>query len=581
MAAIKLTAFTGEQPLIQPHLLPDTAAQDAVDLRLNDGGLTPVRQPVQVDTANAANDKTILRFDDEWLSFPNHVNAVQGPVAQDRLYFTGDGVPKMRVSGSNYNLAVPAPTVALGTSVSGSGSGTVATRLYVYTWVTAFGEESEPSPASAETDWQSGQTVTLSGFPAAPGGRNITKQRIYRSQTGEVGTYLYFIGERNVSTGNFVDNVPVDGFNEPLPSADWNAPPDGLSGLIALPNGIMAAFDGRDLYFSEPWRPHAWPQKYMQTMDYPIVALGAMGSVLIVLTTGQPYQVTGNHPSTMRMRKIEQNLPCINARAVVDLGYAIAYPSHNGLVTIGGDGVGRIVSANMFDRDGWLALSPETAVASQLGGRYVLFYETTDAGGNVLAGSLFLDVSGTPFLLRSSARAVATWYDLTTSNLYYLEPGSTDILEFDPPQGARSLYHWRSKEFLLSAPTNFGVLQIDGESNVSAEEAARVQAEIDAIQQANETLIAAGPIEGELNSHVLNAHTVGGDMLLPLPDEAFKPEITVYADGTPVASVSEINRPVRLPAGFQARSWEVAAKGRSTIKQIALAHTVSDLKMMR
>jgi len=580
MAAIKLTGFIGEQPLIKPHLLPDTAAQDAFDLRLDDGGLTPIRQPVQVDTAGSATDKTIIKFGGEWLSFANEVHAVPGPVADDRLYFTGDGVPKMRVAGETYDLAVPAPTTALGTAVSGAGTGNVATRLYVYTFVTAFGEESEPSPPSADTDWQAGQTVTLSGFEDAPTGRNITKQRIYRSQTGEVGTYLYFIAERDVSNGDFADNVPVDAFNEPLPSADWNAPPDGLSGIISLPNGMMAAFSGKDLYFSEPWRPHAWPEKYVQTTDYPIVALGAVGSVLIVMTEGQPYYITGSHPSVMRMDKIEKNLPCINSRAVVDLGYAIAYPSRDGLVVIGGDVNPRIVTANLFNRDKWLALSPETAVASQISGRYVLFYNTQDSKANVVAGALFIDVGGTPYLLRSSAKASAVWYDLTESKLYFLKLGSDDICEFDPTIGSAAIYSWRSKEFRLTAPTNFGLIQVDAESKLSEEEVERIDADIAATAQANADLIAAGPINGELNSHVLNAYTVGGDMLAPLPDAAVTPEVTIFADGTPVASVNTINRPVRLPSGFLARSWEVAAKGRTSISQILLGHTISDLKQV-
>jgi hypothetical protein len=580
MAAIKLTGFIGEQPLIKPHLLPDTAAQDAYDLRLDDGGLTPIRQPVQVDTAGSATDKSIVRFDGEWLSFAGTVHAVPGPVADDRLYFTGDGVPKMRVAGEIYDLAVPAPTAALGTAVSGTGTGNVATRLYVYTFVTAFGEESEPSAASAETDWQSGQTVTLSGFEAAPAGRNITKQRIYRSQTGEVGTYLYFIAERDVSSSDFLDDIAVDAFNEPLPSADWTAPPDGLSGIISLPNGMMAAFVGRDLYFCEPWRPHAWPEKYVLTTDYPIVALGAVGSVLIVMTEGQPYYVSGSHPSVMRMEKIERNLPCINPRAVVDLGYAIAYPSRDGLVVIGGDVNPRIVTANLFNRDKWLSLSPSTAVASQISGRYVMFYDTVDAQANVVAGALFIDVGGTPYLLRSSVKASAVWYDLTASKLYFLKLGTNDICEFDPSTGSAAIYSWRSKEFRLTAPTNFGVVQVDADSKLNAEEVARIDAEIEATRQANATLIAAGPINGEMNSHVLNAHTVGGDMLAPLPDAAVTPEITIFADGTPIASIDTINRPVRLPSGFLARSWEVAAKGRTSISQILLGHTLSDLKQV-
>lgn len=580
MAGIKLTAFSGEQPLIQPNLLPDTAAQSAIDLRMNDGGLTPVRQAVQITNLGGSDHKTILKFDGEWLSFANAVNAVQGPVAQDRLYFTGDGVPKMRVGGSDYDLAVPAPATALTLTVNGAGTGNVATRVYVYTWVTDFGEESEPSPPSAGADWQSGQDVTLAGFEATPSGRNITKQRIYRSQTGEVGTYLYFIAERNVSTSDYNDTIAVDAFNEPLPSADWNAPPDGLSGIVSLPGGVLAGFVGKDLYFSEPWRPHAWPEKYVQTTDFNIVALGAVGSALIVLTAGQPYYVTGLHPSAMRMDKIEQNLPCINARAVVDLGFAIAFPSPDGLVVIAGDGSARLISANLFDRDSWSQLSPSTAIAGQLGGRYVLFYDTVDGSGNTVAGALYIDVGGTPFLLRSSEVATAAWHDVTEGKLYFLKKGTSDVFELDPTSGSRAQYFWRSKEFLLAAPTNFGVIQVDGDKTEDGQEAAKVAADIAAAEAANQALLASGSINGEINALEINALPIGGDGLLPLPDDTFVPEISVYADGNVIKTINTLDKPIRLPGGKLARCWEVSARGRTTIKQIAIAHTISDLKMM-
>ncbi|MBO9458977.1 hypothetical protein [Labrenzia sp. R5_0] len=577
MGAIKLTAFTGEQPLIQPRLLPDTAAQSAVDVRLNDGALTAMRSPVQTANAGAVDHKTIIKFDGDWLSFANEVHAAPGPVADDRLYYTGDGAPKMRVDDTVYPLALAPPSTALSTATSGSGTGAVQTRIYVYTWVTDFGEESEPSPASGEVDWQSGITVTLSGFEATPTGRNITKQRIYRSQTGDVGTYFYFVAERAASTSDFADNVAIDGFNEPLPSANWNAPPDGLSGLTTLPNGIMAAFVGRDLYFSEPWRPHAWPEKYVLTTDYPIVALGAVGSVLIVMTSGLPYVVQGSHPSSMRMDKIEQNLPCINSRAVVDLGYAIAYPSSDGLVVIAGDGQARLVTVNLFDRDSWQALSPQTAIAGQMFGRYVMFYDTTDSQNKIVAGAIFIEVSGTPFLLRSSARATAVWYDLETSKLYYLGYGTDDILELDPPTGARAIYYWRSKEFAMQAPTNFGVIQVDAANALSPAEVAMIDAEIAAVQAANEALIAAGSLNGEINSHEMNAYALGGDILAPLPKQATGIEVSVFADGNVVKTVNVANKPVRLPSGFKARKWEVSAQGRSSIEQIVIAHTMADL----
>jgi hypothetical protein len=192
MPAIKITGFSGEQPRIIPRLLPAAAAQSAFNVRLDDGGLSPYYEPSSVSSLSAPTGSylTLYRHGDTWLGFEDQVNLAQGPVAQDRLYYTGDGAPKMRVSSTVYPLALAGPSVALSGSSSGGGTGDTYTRIYVYTWVTDFGEESEPSPASAEIDWQAGETITLTGFASTPSGRTITKQRIYRSQTDSTGTDL-------------------------------------------------------------------------------------------------------------------------------------------------------------------------------------------------------------------------------------------------------------------------------------------------------------------------------------------------------------------------------------------------------
>src|SRR5215510_10996412 len=172
MALIKLIGFAGEIPKLQARLLPETAAQLAYNTRLTRGDLAPVRTPVQVyafpPPLPANGYKTIYNHKDVWYGWNKEVWACPGPVADDRLYYMGDGAPKMQVGGTTYPLAVNQPSAALVAALSGSAtvSGQTDTRLYVYTFVTSFGEESAPSPVSNSVDWNPGQTVTLSGFQA-------------------------------------------------------------------------------------------------------------------------------------------------------------------------------------------------------------------------------------------------------------------------------------------------------------------------------------------------------------------------------------------------------------------------------
>ncbi|MBU9386647.1 hypothetical protein [Burkholderia multivorans] len=577
MTIIKITGFSGEIPRLVPRLLPDTAAQNATNARLESGGLSPYRKPkfiTRIADLPAGSIKTIYRNGPTWMAWDKPVYVAPGPVATDRLYVFGDGAPKMVVDKTTYPLAVPRPAAALTATINGSGTGDVYTRLYVYTFVTAFGEESEPCPISNQVNWQAGQTVTLSGFQAPPAGRNITKQRIYRSQTSLSGTDLYFIAERDASAANFVDNVQLKAQNEPLPSLEWNAPPDDLMGLISLPNGMMAAFRGKELWFCEPWRPHAWPEKYVLTMDYNIVALGAYGTTIVVATDGQPYIVSGASPDTMSQEKLELNLPCINARGLVDLGYAIAYPSHDGLVVASSAGA-RVVTDQLMTRNDWLRTAPDRFVSGQFFGRYLASYEYIDPSGKALRGSFIIDLTGQEaFLHRTDYKADATWYDISAGKLYLCI--GQDIYEWDALDSENEILTWRSKQYVVQKPTNFGVILIEGSVLMTPEEEAAAETAREAAQQYNDSIFGAPSIGGEINGAALGVYPVNGDALKRISEQRFV-SVTVYADAKPVATVSKLNRVCRLPAGFLAQTWEVEVSANADIAQVTLAGTGAEL----
>ena len=578
MPAINISAFIGERPLIIPRLLPETAAQEAVNARLDDGGLTPIRKSLKTGELVGQGAATIYRHNGTWLSWPQDVDAAPGPVAQDRLYYTGDGAPKMRINANIYNLAVPRPTTALTAVASGAGTGDTQSRTYVYTYVTDFGEETAPSPASAIIDWKPGQTVTLSGFALPVAGRSITKQRIYRSQTGSSGTYLYFIAERAASASNYVDTVAVDAFQEALPSAGWDEPPPTLRGLTVMPNGMMAAFVGRSVYFCEPWRPHAWPEKYIMNCDSEVVALGSIGNVLVVMTKASPYVMTGSHPDSMQSQKLEANFPCINARGVVDLGYAICYPTNDGLIAVGADGSVNLVTRELFRPHDWLKLSPATAIGAQYSGAYAMFYdaeqeETRDAG------CLFITVGATPFLIRSAEIVAAVYFDVGDSALYFTRPGDTNIYRFDPPDGPPETMIWRSKEWWLPRPMNFGALLIDRGSLKAIDDAEAIQAEVDRIKAENAAIFASGNLESAVNANSINALPVNGDAMLALP-EYLAVSVGVFGDGKLVRVINKTDVVERLPGKSMARVWEIAVSSNVPISRIAMASSVDELRTL-
>ena len=578
MATLKIIGFSGEIPKLLPRLLPDMSAQKAFNTRLDDGGLTPVRVPRLVPGANLVSDtKTIYLHGEDWLSWDSVVNAAPGPVAQDRLYYTGDGKPKMRVGEDVYDLAVPFPTAALAATVSGSPTSDLGfTRVYVYTFVTSFGEESEPCPLSNEVYWEPGQTVTLSGFEAAPSGRAITHQRIYRGQTTASGsTELFFIAERAASNTNYTDDVPLSQIQGTLPSARWNPPPDELKGLIALPNGMMAGFVGKDLYFCEPFRPHAWPEDYVLTTDFDIVGLGAFGTSMAVLTTGNPYIVNGTHPATMIMEKLELNLPCINPRSIQDMGYAVAYATHDGLVMVSPGGA-RIATEQLMSRDDWMQLNPNVISSGQYQGRYFASYEFVNARGERNTGTIIIDLSGQqPFVIRSRIRAEAFYYDVKGSSLFFVSENK--VFQWDATGEVKSVQTWRSKQFVLPRPTNFGAVMVEADDFLTDEEIAAIEALAEEIRQENAAIVASGQLDGSINSTPLNTFAINGDAAKPVPTISQFAAIAVYADRRLVATVSRVNEMARLPSGTLARMWEIEVGSDMQISQITLATTGAEL----
>lgn len=580
MAVIKLNGFTGEAPRVTPRLLPPTGAQIAQSTRLEDGELTPFRKPFPVYDLPGAVDggvKTLYRHLTDWLFWDTVVHAVPGPVAQDRLYYTGDGAPKMRVAGTIYPLAVPSPTAALTpTRVGTLDPALSATRLYVYTFVTSFGEESEPCPISAEVLTSPGNSVTLSGFQAASVGRAITLQRIYRSQTGTSGgTNLYFLAERAASSADYLDTIDTDDFSEALPSLTWNKPPAALSGLTAMPNGMMCGFVGKDLYFCEPFRPHAWPESYVLTADYDIVGLAVYDTTVVVATKGTPYLVAGTAPETMVMQRMELNMPGLNPQGMVDMGYAVAFPSYDGLVVVQG-GTANVTTAGLMTRDQWLKLKPAEMVCGQFYGRFFGSYDFIDTDGTAMKGTLILDLTGaSPFIIRSQHKADAFFYDIKSGTLFIVL--GTRIYEWDSKSAIPDIYTWRSKKFLLPAPTTFGVLLCEMDGRQDADEIAATGAAREAAAAINAALFAQASIFGEMNTAALNTYPVNGDILTGVPS-GVQVTVNVYGDGELLASVAGAGKMQRLPGGKLAREWEIEITGNVSVQELAMAGTAQELR---
>lgn len=518
-APISIAGFQGEIPRLNRRALPVNAAQVARNVSFKAATLAPLSRSALVHTFPAAVD-TIFLDGVTWLGWEGDVSVVRGPVASDRLYYTGDGAPKMRAGGTIYDLALPAPTVAP-TITNLSAPGTISESVFfAYTWVTSLGEESPPSPLSAEILHSPGVTQRVSGFGTPPAGRGVSAIRIYRSQTAASGaTALLFAAEVPVATVSHDYDSIANPLGEVIPSTDYDPPPAGLTGLVSLPNGMMAGFVGRDLYFSEPYIPHAWPEKYVLTVDFSIVGLVGFGSNLAVLTQGTPYVAQGLSPENMALEKLEAGLPCASRRGIVDLGYAAMYPSREGLVLISGNQT-EIVTRGLFTREQWRELSPQGISGARFERKYLFTrnisaYDSYDAGG--VDGWPALDIEATfqtsgPVLDGgSSGYAIydfgapqssfgdqrvgiidlegqsptfsdtnfsppkAMFYDEPSTELYMLASDGVSVMRWEDPSSPAATALWRSKVFFTNTPANYGAIYVTTDRPIATDDVFQVE----------------------------------------------------------------------------------------------------------
>lgn len=561
---LTITKFAGEIPKATPRLLPDNFAQIARNCKLIDGALVPLRWPAPVRTPSAGT-VCFFKKGDRWFEHSSLVEIAAAPIAQDRIYMTGDGKPKMVVDSSTvYELGLSGPVAALEVAIKDGeevDTDTQQSVLYAYTYVTIHDEESPPSPLSKELLVSPATVVEISNFVEPAAGRGINRFRLYRSQTSASGvTDLYFVYERVFPVKNpLEDSLELRDFVEPIKSNNYDPPPDDMHSIIALPNGMMAAISGKDLCFSEPYTPHAWPEKYRLALDWDGVGLAAFGQSVAVMTTGHPYVATGSAPEAMVMERLEVNFPCVASRGIVDMGYAAVYPCPDGLVTISNGGA-TLVSRAIVGRDAWQALRPATFVASQHDGRYIATWTKKDGTRD----TLIFDMTGeSPFLTHVDPIADFMFFEVGAGTLYLLQGAS--ITEWDAPERPPMTARWKSKPYIHTGGFTFGAMLVEGDAYEPAADDG-----IDPIASISDGIIVSGSYSGSNDNAT-------GDQSAPAPD-AFTTK--VYAGGQVVRESLAFGEIDRIGAALQ-RQWEIEIIGGNTVTAASLGFTPSELSTSR
>lgn len=386
-----------------------------------------------------------------------------------------------------YKLGVPAPGAISG-AVAGGASATLKSVAYTQTFVTAYGEEGQPSAPKTYSAQKIDATYTITFAQPDPldlgTNRNITKMRLYRTITATNGTTTYFfVTEVAVGTVSYADNAATNtdaviALNAQIGSTTWSAPPSDLRGWVSMTNGIVAGFRNNEVWFCEPYRMHAWPSIYALATEYPIVGLGVQNNALVVVTEGYAYVANGSHPSSMSLQKMAGLTPCTSRGSILSTPEGVYFSTPAGLALVVSGSV-VIATKELIRKDKWNALvQVNTLRAAQLGHAYYAFgqailgvfqadaFQTNavqqDDFAGALAGMLIDPTSRTVAFnnLTTDLPVTNVMTDVWSNEVFVIQNGQVQWLDISDTQQTKAPFVWRSKIFQTPKKDNFNVAKI-------------------------------------------------------------------------------------------------------------------------
>lgn len=554
-----VSGFMGAVNAPHPKLLPDTVGTVSWNQKPGRGDFRPWREPRDVAMVPGAR-QTIYRFGRDvaedgryWFSWPGIVHTVRGMLAEDateRTYYSGDGFPKwtdntIALAGSTYpaawrKLGVPPPKSAPILEASAGSSEETEVRYYVYTFVTDKGEESAPGPVSNQLTCPSDAVVAISNIQGPPSGAfTIDRVRIYRTQTGTTGdAEFFFLREIAAGSASTSDDGRVLG--EVLETVEWLQPPEDLTALTAMWNGMMAGIAGNAVRYCVAYKPYAWPIVY-ETLppDAKPVALATFGQRLLVLTTAAPMLVAGTSPDSLDEQPLEVGQACVAPRAVVSFGHGVAWPAPDGLAYYGTSGA-KLVTAGLLTRDDWQAMNPAGMVAGLYEGLYLGFF--TDAGG--ARRGFLVDPQNPAGIFYLEKGYDALYLDALQDALYVLD--GTDVRKWDAGTALMSA-RFVSKVFGQAAPVSPAWCKVAADNYP-------VTIKLNALEmpgrEVAQHIATYGP---QRCAAVSSGNSSGVQFTLAAPGpEAF-----------------------RLPA-IAARAWQVEVAGQEAVQAVSLAQSLEE-----
>ena len=470
MATVKIDNFHGISPRTHASLLADGMAVTAHNVRLKNGKIVPLRQPIVVDgipihlengLKEISGAKTMhawKRQDGsiEFLIFPGITWMAEGNIADDertRVVVSGDtgasftdddgktwsNSPVVYMRDPDTGVAfthllaknpMPAPHVSRGTETELDDANIRYTYFFV-TWVDEYGYESPVSEQSlvrdgdkwvaGDLEYNDGDTISFAGIAAPDGAACV---RVYKVVTGTEEGRIQFLREVSptIASQGFAVTVKDEDAGEVL--TEIENPFHDLRCITDVPGAYYCGFSKshpKTVCFSEVNMLYSWPVAYQYDVKDNIVALAVTSNTVFALTDGWPYVLSGTEPGGMTVSKLAGPAACVSERGVVVFNNSVYFVSNQGLMTIFNSADSGTVCSNLtdkvFTKDQWLALNPSSAIMGQFDGALFIFF-TKDDGTHV---GLCIDLTETANSVTTHdeiAKCVCT--DNKTDKLYFV-----------------------------------------------------------------------------------------------------------------------------------------------------------------
>ena len=391
--------------------------------------------------------------------------------------------------------------------------------------INIWGEESAPSNP-VTFDKEAGKSVTYTVTHTATAGQQALQGIIfYRTYPATTSTDYFLLNETpaalTAGVATFEDATTEPVTATALVSAAWSTPPAFPNNLTYVGNGFFVVGSGKDLVFSEPYKPHAWP--YRMTLPHGIVGIVAIEGGILVTTQAQTYLVSGAHPSQMSQQLLPVEQAGWTDTAMTRVEGSAVFASNDGLVSVFGGQPSLKESQALFRRRDWRAKYGNARLNLRMAHHdgYLL---------GLIDPSYPIAQTEEPFLLKLD-EAAGSYCRLDAGQALYgaAVSGTTDQLFVTTATGFAEFaagddltYVWKSGDRLFQQPTNF----------------------------------AAGVVDA-----------VGAASL------------QVFADGALRATVAISGRTsFRLPSGNPAYRWSVKLTGTAVVREVSLAGSFAELK---